>query len=147
MFNGTGVPAIVYNGVITELPHPKMDGRESEYTPLSEPYENLDGDLIPPDPREWRFEAELNFVKLDTVVINKLIEIYNKTAVVKYVPHIDVPQIAYLVIVDEAKPSDQVFKDGFKLKVRSQKPVKKIPTIDNMISCFQYNRVIVYNGG
>jgi hypothetical protein len=147
MFNGTGVPAIVYKGEIIELPHPKADGRESNYEPLNEPYENLDGELVPPDPREWRYVAEYDFARLTTSVINKLTEIYNKTSAVKFVPHIDVPQIAYIVLLDEAKPSDQVYKDGFKLKMKSKKPVKKIPTIDNMISCFQFNHVIVFNGG
>jgi hypothetical protein len=147
MFNGTGVPAIVYKGEIIELPRPKADGRESNYEPLNDPYENLDGELVPPDPREWRFEAEYEFASLSSSVINKLTEIYNKTAAVKFVPHIDVPQIAYVVLIDDVKPSDQVYKDGFKLKMRSQKPVKKLPTIDNMISCFQFNHVIVYNGG
>lgn len=47
MFNGTGVPAIVYKGEIIELPRPKADGRESNYEPLNDPYENLDGELIP----------------------------------------------------------------------------------------------------
>lgn len=146
MINGSGVPAIIYNGAVVQLPRPKEGGRESEFTPMNEPYENLDGELVPPETPEWRFEAEYNFAKITNSIIDTLITVYNKKIPVKFVPHIDVPQIAYIVIIDEAKPSDEVYKDGFKLVMRSQKPVRKIPTVDNMISCFQYNHVIVYGG-
>lgn len=147
MFNGTGIPAFVYDSVIVELPRPIKDGRESSYTPTQDPYENIDGDLIYLEPRTWRYEAELEFSCLSTTIINKLLEIKNKGATMKFVPHVDVPQIAYEVIIDTAKPTDEVDKDGFKLVVRSKKLITKIPTLDNMISCFQFNHVIVYNGG
>jgi len=147
MYKGTGVPAFAYNGNIIELPRPKAGGRDNNYSQIGESYESIDGQLIPPDPREWRYIAKFEFSKLSNDVINQIIEIYNKSATIKFIPHIDVPQIAYKVILEKVQPSDEVYKDGLVVEMKSQNVVRKIPTIDNMISCFQYNRVIVFNGG
>lgn len=147
MFRGSGVPAIIYKRQIIELPHPAMGGRENPFVPLTEPYEDLDGKLVFGEDREWRLEAKYTFVLVDTDKINLLSEIYNKSVPVKFVPHIDVPQVAYMVILDDISPSDEVHKDGLVIEMRSQKPVTKIPTADNMLSCLQFTKITVYDGG
>lgn len=147
MYNGSGVPAFVYAGAKTELPRPIKDGRDSAYTPSQEPFENLDDELVYIEPRTWRYSAELEFASLSATTINTLLEIKNKAATMKFIPHIDVPQIAFDVIIDTAEPSDEVTKDGFKLVVRSKKLITKIPTRDNMITCFRVNSVIIHSGG
>jgi hypothetical protein len=146
MYRGSGVPAIVYNKEVIVLPRPIVDGRDNPFTPITKVYENIDGQLVSDDKRKWRYEPKFEFAKVDQAVINTLLEIYNKTSVVKFIPHIDVPQIAYMVVLEKVDPSDEVHKDGLVLEMRSEKPVGKIPTIDNMISCFQFNRVISHGG-
>ncbi|MDZ7795514.1 MAG: hypothetical protein U5N56_00010 [Candidatus Marinimicrobia bacterium] len=146
MYRGSGVPAIVYNKTVIELPRPIMDGRENPFTPITEAYENIDGELVMSDKRQWRYEPKFEFAKVGNDIINWLMEIYNRTAVVKFVPHIDVPQVAFMVLLEVVDPSDEVYKDGLILEMRSEKPLGKIPTIDNMLSCFQFNRVISHGG-
>ncbi|MDZ7821576.1 MAG: hypothetical protein U5N26_07050 [Candidatus Marinimicrobia bacterium] len=146
MYRGSGVPAIVYENEVIKLPRPIMDGRENPFTPITEAYENIDGELVMSDKRQWRYEPKFEFAKVDSDTINWLMEIYNKTAVVKFVPHIDVPQVAFMVLLEVVDPSDEVYKDGLILEMRSEKPLGKIPTIDNMLSCFLFNRVISHGG-
>lgn len=145
MYRGSDVPAIVYGGTVIQLPRVVKEGRDNPFTPMNEPYENIDGQLVMDDKRQWRYEGKFEFAKVSTSILNTLTEIYNKTAVVKFVPHIDVPQIAYMVVLERVDPTDEVHKDGLILEMRSEKPVNKIPTVDNMISCMQVSRIISHD--
>lgn len=148
MYRGVANPAIVFEGQRVDLPNPKKDGRKEQYEPAWKTYENIDGEILTGTNHKWRFIAEYEFGKVEQNILDTLIAIYNRSLVVKLIPHSDVPQIAYWVIIEEIDPAaleGRINIDTVKIKVRGRNLVCKIPTQDNMYGIIQFNRVIKYS--
>jgi hypothetical protein len=144
-YRGVGSPIIIFNGVQVNLPSPKKGGRKETYEPVWKTYENLDGEILTGTNHKWRFVGEYEFGKVEQSVLDTLISIYNQSIVVKFIPHSDVPAVAYQVIIEEIDPSaldGRIVVDTVKIKVKSKSLVSKIPTLDNMIGSIQFTKVI-----
>ncbi|MDD5231029.1 MAG: hypothetical protein PHC43_06830 [Candidatus Marinimicrobia bacterium] len=147
-YRGVGNPAIIYEGKRVDLPSPKKGGRKESYEPAWKTYENIDGEILTGTNHKWRFVGEYEFGKVDQNVLDTLIEIYNKSLVVKLIPHSDVVVVAYRVIVEEINPEaldGRIGIDTVKIKVKSRELVSKIPTLDNMIKGYMFTRICRYN--
>lgn len=145
MYRGVGNPVIIYDGQRVDLPSPKKGGRKETFEPAWKTYENIDGEILTGTDHKWRFVGEYEFGKVGQSVIDALLSIYNRSLVVKLIPHSDIPIVAYQVIIEEINPDSLeglIGVDTVKIKVKSQGLVSKIPTIDNMISSIQFNRII-----
>jgi len=147
MYRGVGNPVIIYEGNRVDLPSPKKGARQENYIPAWKIYENIDGEIVTDEDRKWRFEGEYEFGGVEQRVVDTLIAIYNRSAIVKLIPHSDVPAIAYKVIIEEISPMPLegiIGVDTVKIKVKSQGLVKKIPTLDNLYGSILFTRVIRY---
>jgi len=145
MYRGVGNPVIIYGGQRVDLPSPKKGGRKETFEPAWKTYENIDGEILTGTDHKWRFVGEYEFGKVGQSVLDTLLSCYNRSLVVKLVPHSDVPIVAYQVIIEEINPDSLeglIDVDTVKIKVKSKGLVSKIPTIDNMISSIQFNRII-----
>lgn len=144
-YRGVGRPIIIYEGQTVNLPSPKKGGRKETYEPAWKTYENIDGEILTGTNHKWRFLGEYEFGKVEQSVLDTLISIYNKSIVVKFIPHSDVPAVAYQVIIEEIDPSaldGRIVVDTVKIKVKSKSLVSKIPTLDNMIGSIQFTKII-----
>ena len=145
---GEGAPVLVWKGYVIELPHPKKGGRKERYVRLNKIYENIHHELMAGD-NLWRFEGEYEFGKVDAGIIDTLLDIYNHTSVIKWIPYGDLPAVAFWCIIDDVNPDslDGIIKlDTMFLKLRSKYPVSKIPTMNMLYGCFMYNRIGIYGG-
>ena len=147
MYRGVGPPALVWENTVINLPKPKKGGRKERYEPLTKRYKNIDGEYIP-GPQSWRFIGEYTFLKVAQNIIDTLIAIDNKTAVVKWIPHNDFPVIKYEVFLELYSDTIDgiIYLDTVKIKVTSLKPVYKKPSIDNMIGGVLFTRIGVIGG-
>ncbi len=144
MYRGKGSPAIHWRGVTYTLPKVLRNERKEEYEPQEEPFLNIDGELINDSPL-FRFKGGYKFAPMSSTLLDVLITIRNLGGPVKFLPHVDFPVVAYDIIVDHVSgdPRDGIINhDQVTLKIRSQKLVRKIPTIDNMIGTYLPFRVI-----
>jgi|GEM_PF-2627995 len=144
-YRGVGNPVIIYEGQRVDLPSPKKGGRKETYEPAWKTYENIDGEILTGTNHKWRFVGEYEFGKVDQNVLDTLIEVYNKSIVVKLIPHSDVAIVAYRVIIEEINPDTiegLINIDTVRIKVKSRELVSKIPTLDNMIGGILFTKTI-----
>ncbi len=152
MYRGKEPPTVVWvmpSGVKRRIdfPHPKSGSRKETYREMTEIYENIDHEFLVGSP-QWRFEAEYSFGNVDQSIIDSLFAIYNNTAVVKWIPHRDVPVITYDVVFKKAEAlplRGRVIQDTVEIKVVGIRPVYKKPTLDNMLGMFLPTRIAVIN--
>ncbi|MCF7801109.1 MAG: hypothetical protein K9N34_03730 [Candidatus Marinimicrobia bacterium] len=132
---GTKPPVMAWRGNVFEFPVPGKGSDQPVYVPLGKVYENVDGERIRGQ-QSWRFEKEYVFPSLPGELYDVLVAVYNKGDEIAWVPHSDIPFIRYPVHIDSLNllPVNGIVKVyRVKLKVVSVRPVKKIPSIDNMI--------------
>jgi len=147
MYRGSGPPAFRWNKQLWQLPRVLRNERKEKFEPLSKVYENIDEELIPGDPR-FRFQAEYKFAPMSSSLVDVLVTIYNRGGTIRWIPHSDFSVVAYDAIIEDISPEP---KDGLSvidqvhLKIKSKKPVKKIPTVDNMLGCVLLTRVCLIN--
>jgi len=146
MWLGSEPPVLVYDERVVQLPTPARNGRKERYVPVGKVYENILGELVPRE-RKWRFEAEYEFGVMSEELVDLLLEVYNRSAVVKWIPHGDFPQVAHRCLLVEVEPRSVeglVRFDTVRIKVRSKALLDKIPTVNALFGCFRFNMVGVY---
>jgi len=145
---GEGAPVLVWEGYTIELPKPRKGGRRERFVKINPVYENILGELISTENR-WRFEGEYEFGYVDPGILDTLFDIYNKTATVKWIPHNDLPAVAFQCIIDDIEPDSLkgiIRLDTVKIKVKSKFLLTKIPTMNALYGCFRCNYIGVKEG-
>jgi len=104
-WQGTGAPAAIVDGVLTQFPHVDRDGREEAWEPeVDEAWTNLDGEVIEGE-RRFRFKGAYTWSNLTDALVQKLVGWYNQRQRFNLRLHTDVASVAPRVRITELETS------------------------------------------
>jgi|GEM_PF-3445895 len=93
-WQGTGAPAAIVEGTLTQFPHVDQGGREEAWEPeVDESWTNLDGDTIEGD-RKYRFRGTYTWSALTDALVQNLVAWYNERQWFTWRLHVDAATVA-----------------------------------------------------
>ena len=133
---GKEPPKINFEGVFLQFPHTTIGGRKPKFPEETNEYLNVDSG-IRLGVRKMRFDASYTWEidEENADILDQLLGIYNKSRIVTFFPAGEFWNFTAVLTLENYEPWQGLINLGeiITLRVRSQDPIKEIPSIDSTI--------------